>query len=70
MTRLSQAHFLIFGVLGRSLVGFRWEFDRILPWGVLYLISKLKLLFLYLIKLINLINNLIKSLIKSLIRLL
>ncbi len=41
------------GVFGRSLVGFRWEFDRILPWGVLFLISKLKLVFLDLIKLIK-----------------
>ena len=63
LTRLSQADFLIFGILGRSSVGFRWEFDRILPCGVLYLISRLKLVFLYLIKLIN---NLIKTLIRLL----
>ena len=52
----------LFDVLERSLVGLRREFDRILPWGVLYLISKLKLVFLYLIKLIKLIKNLIKTL--------
>ncbi len=57
----------MFCVLGRSLVGFRWEFDRILPWRVLYLISKLKLSFLYLIKLMNLMNNLIKTLITTII---
>ena len=44
-------------VLGRSFVGFRWEFDISIPWGVVYLSSKLKLSFLYLIKLIKLIKN-------------
>ena len=47
------------------MVGLRREFDRILPWGVLYLIPKLKLVFPYLIKLINLIKNLIRLLIKN-----
>ena len=50
-----------FAVLGCSLLGFRREFDIILPWGVLYLISKSKLSFLYLIKLINIIRNIINS---------
>ena len=32
--------FTLFDVLERSLVELRWEFDVILPWGVLYLVSK------------------------------
>ena len=62
----NRSYNAIFNGLERSLVGLRWEFDRILPWGVLYLILKLKLVFLYLMKLINLIKNLIKALNKAL----
>ena len=49
------------------MVGFRWEFGRTLPWGVLYLISKFELSFLYLTKLINLIKILIKHSYRTLI---
>ena len=65
-TKIKHLKNSVFDVLEHSLVGLRPEFDRILPWGVLYLSLKLKLVLLYLIMLIKLINNLIRTLIKLL----